>query len=278
MSYEPSYLVIEDPQGGAEQQLFLVHGILGSSKNWRAFCQRFVALNPTWRIVLVDLPAHGMNREAPPPYDLPACGRLILSLVKKLGAPRALIGHSFGGKVVTEASIQLSDNPLGVAVLDCPLLAMESVTRSNSEIGKVIQIIGAIDQPVFRRSTVSELFQEAGFTKSLSGWMATNLIKNPDGEGYVWHFLAEAIPDLLEDYWSKDYHQHLEDPGKEREFLLLKAAQSDRFGPEELAKSQEMAEAGRIQWQELPDAGHWLHIDNPDGLLSVLKQFLSQLY
>ena len=278
MSYIPGHLIVEDPHGGAEQQLFLVHGILGSSKNWRAFAQRLVKENPTWRVVLVDLPAHGMSRQAPGPYELPNCGDQLLALAAKLGAPRAIIGHSFGGKVVAQASSQFGNNPLAVVVLDCPLLAMESTTRTHSEIGQVIKIIGDIELPTSRRSEVSKLFEEAGFSRSLSGWMGTNLIRNPEGEGYVWHFLPQAIPDLLEDYWARDFHEHLENPGGIREFLLVKAEHSDRFGPEEIRRSLELAEEGRIGWQVLPDAGHWLHIDNSTGLLEILGEFLASLY
>ncbi|MFT7617369.1 MAG: pimeloyl-ACP methyl ester carboxylesterase [Planctomycetota bacterium] len=278
MSTDSGYVIVEGPDKDAERQLYLVHGILGSSKNWRSFAKQLVANDPSWRVVLVDLPGHGMSRGVPGPYDLPACGAQLLEIASKVGPPRALIGHSFGGKVVCQASLQFPANPLAVVVLDCPLLAMESVTRTNSEIGKVIEVIQDVPQPSERRSDVARRFESAGFSRSLSGWMATNLVRQDDGAGYVWHFNSEAIPDLLEDYWARDYHEHLENPQKEREFLLVKAEQSDRFGPEEIAKSHALAKDGRIQWVELEKAGHWLHIDNPTGLQAILGEFLSSLY
>ena len=278
MSFELGHSIVEDSEGRAEQQIFLAHGILGSSRNWRSFAQKLVKENPAWRVILVDLPAHGGSREAPGPFTLPGCSDHLINLATRLGRPRVLIGHSFGGKVVTQVSMAFGPEPLAVVVLDCPLLSVESETPSNSEIGSVVDLIDQVLQPVDRRSGVSESFKDAGFSPSLAGWMATNLVRNPNGEGYVWHFNREAIPELLTDYWARDFHAYLNEPGQEREFLLVKAENSDRFSTEEIAQSLALNKVGKAQWRELPNAGHWLHIDNPEGLLEILSGFLSDLY
>ncbi len=262
--------IVESPEG-FDRTLYIVHGIMGSRRNWRGFANRIVHHMPDWRAVLVDLRGHGGSRDlGEAPHDLPSCARDIEALFDELGEPDVLVGHSFGGKVVVQASMDLELRRLGVVVLDCPMREKRDV--GESEVGRVFELLREIELPVKRRSEAARFFEERGFERSLAGWMATNLV---EGEGgHVWHFKVEVLRELLADYWRRDYLDHLENPDRNRRFLLVKAARSDRFDQEELDRSAELVSAGAVEWREIPAAGHWLHIDNPDGLILVLEDFL----
>ncbi|MCB9830847.1 MAG: alpha/beta hydrolase [Planctomycetes bacterium] len=256
---------------GFERTLFLLHGIMGWSRNWRGFARRMVQHLPDWRVVLVDLRGHGTSRDhGVAPHDLPACARDLEDLIAELGSPEVLVGHSFGGKVVVEASRRLDLDGLDVIVLDCPM--RENHRVEDSEVGRVFRLLDRIDQPFTRRSEAQRLFEGEGFGRGLAGWMATNLIEVAGG--WDWHFRIDVLRELLADYWRRDYLDYLDDPGRDRRFLLVKAARSDRFDQEELDRSAELVAMGRVDWRELPAAGHWLHIDNPDGLLQILEDRL----
>ena len=89
------------PQPGtATRNAFVLHGILGSSKNWYSFCRRLVQSLPGWRLILVDLRHHGDSQTDEKPDTLAACADDIATLAHALHVePDAVIGHSFGGKV-----------------------------------------------------------------------------------------------------------------------------------------------------------------------------------
>ncbi|CAN0888061.1 Abhydrolase domain-containing protein C22H12.03 [Linum grandiflorum] len=81
----------------------LLHGILGSRKNWGSFAKRLAQEFPMWQFLLVDLRCHGdsasVSRRGP--HSVSSTALDVLKLVAHLRiTPRVLIGHSFGGKVV----------------------------------------------------------------------------------------------------------------------------------------------------------------------------------
>ncbi|RME20698.1 MAG: alpha/beta hydrolase, partial [Deltaproteobacteria bacterium] len=51
----------------APRSAWVLHGILGSGNNWRAFGRRLVERAPGWKLRLVDLRNHGDTGPAPPP-------------------------------------------------------------------------------------------------------------------------------------------------------------------------------------------------------------------
>ncbi|XP_039047534.1 protein phosphatase methylesterase 1-like [Hibiscus syriacus] len=91
---------------------FILHGLLGSARNWRSFSRSLassLSSSPSseWRMVLVDLRNRGKSAEIEgfdPPHDMvnetKDLGNLINS--KNRGSPDVVIGHSMGGKVALQ--------------------------------------------------------------------------------------------------------------------------------------------------------------------------------
>lgn len=63
---------------------------------------------------------------------------------------------------------------------------------------------------------------------------------------------------------------------------MVRALESDRWTEESvetlrgLAAVPGMADRGVLEYHELPDAGHWVHVDNPQGLLDMIAPSLSK--
>ena len=115
----PSYTCIgaEDaPRSG-----FILHGILGSHRNWRSFARRLAADLNGWRFILVDLRCHGESASMAGPHRLSDCANDLQAIERELAQPiHAVVGHSFGGKVALEWSTRSRPNPAQVIVLDSP--------------------------------------------------------------------------------------------------------------------------------------------------------------
>ena len=40
-------------------------------------------------------------------------------------------------------------------------------------------------------------------------------------------------------------------------------------------RARSMLGSSYLQFHSLPDAGHWVHVDNPDGLFAILVEHLA---
>src|SRR4051812_4343586 len=97
--------------------LVFLHGILGSGANWRTFARQVVAArNGDWGALLVDLRLHGDSQGFAPPHTLETAARDIVEALPRVAdnvPVRAVLGHSFGGKVGMELARQLAASPNG---------------------------------------------------------------------------------------------------------------------------------------------------------------------
>lgn len=257
-AFLPAHRVEGD--AAAPHVAFVLHGIFGSLRNWRGMAQHMVRRHPDWRLVLVDLRNHGDSVGAPPPHTLAACAQDLAHLAAHLGVtPEMVIGHSFGGKV---ALAYARDH--GVArtwVLDAVPGISAPVT---GEVEGVLRMLRSVPMPVARRDDVAVALRAAGFGDAIAQWMTTNL--RPEGEGYVWRFDLDGIEEMLADYGRVDFVPWLRETGAAVD--LVRAERSDRWTPETLRELDGLGPHVRVHL--LRDAGHWVHVDNPSGLLDLL--------
>jgi pimeloyl-ACP methyl ester carboxylesterase len=251
---------------------FVLHGIFGTGRNWKGFADRYARTHPSWRIVLVHLRGHGQSRDAPPPHDLAACVRDLDALADDVGPPKVIWGHSFGGKVALRY-VRDGRHTLSAAwILDAPPGAGPPGGGDpvSSEVGRVLDFVDRLPLPVARRSQVQAALLRQGLSRPVAGWMAGNLV--PDGrDGFRWHFDPSTIRHLLADYWRTDLWAVAAAPPEGTSVHLVRAEDSDRWTPDDVRRLSAIDSPPRVHAHTLPGAGHWLHIDNPDGLLALLS-------
>ena len=242
--------------------LWLLHGILGAGRNWRSFARKLQAQYEGLQVVLVDLRGHGDSHGQSPPHTIEACVQDLLRLAREIGVPDVIAGHSFGGKVALMTAAQ---RPVGLAQvwsLDSPPGIGPSVP---GEIDRVIDSVRNIPLPVHDRQDVVALLLEQGLSRSIAGWMTTNLVRG-DG-GLVWRFELPVIEALLADYFRTDAWPVIEDATLPIGRGVLYATRSERFSLQDKARlDRAAASLVNVHAHALPDAGHWVHVDNPDGL------------
>lgn len=87
---------------------------------------------------------------------------------------------------------------------------------------------------------------------------------------------------MFSSYKRKEYWDLLEHPPPGVEVHIVRAANSDRWSKRELShldeletKSGKAPGEGALRVHVLPDAGHWLHVENPLGLLDLINPSLT---
>ena len=126
-----------------------------------------------------------------------------------------------------------------------------------------------IPMPIPSRQLVVSQLIDHGFGKAVGYWMTTNLRRID--EGFEWRFQLPVIEALLNDYWQCDFWQFLEDPERRPEVHVMLAGKTDWWKGATLERFEANP---RVHVHHLPTAGHWVHIDDPDGMLAALSTSL----
>ncbi|GAV57646.1 Ribosomal_S11 domain-containing protein/Abhydrolase_6 domain-containing protein [Cephalotus follicularis] len=271
---------------------FVLHGLLGSARNWRSF-SRILASSLSnssspleWRFVLVDLRNHGRSAEIEGlngPHDMVNAANDLANLVKFKGWdwPHVVIGHSMGGKVALQFAQSCARGDYGhSASVPKQLWVLDSVPgevikprTGDGEVEKVLQTLQSLPSSVPSRKWLVNHMIELGFSKSLSDWIGSNLKKS--GESETWAFHLDGAIQMFNSYRETSYWPLLEHPPEGMEIVIVRAEKSDRWDPDVNKRLESLASRGdgsegKVSIIDLPNSGHWVHVDNPKGLLDIM--------
>jgi pimeloyl-ACP methyl ester carboxylesterase len=280
VAFVPAHSLVGEP--AAPKLGLLLHGALGSGNNLRSLAVKLAKLRPEYRFCLVDLRHHGESQAAPPPNTLTACAHDLAALIAALGQePEVIAGHSFGGKTSLMFAQLFPGRARQIWVLDSN--PGSQAPSADNEVIRVIEHVRNTTTPAAERAQVVAELMGQGLSAGTSNWLATNLQRQADG--FVWRFDLDAIYELMLDYFRVDLWPVLESGHAESDFRVVVAERSDRWAPESRARLEAMLQTVRAQEQTVraegtvrlhvvPNAGHWLHVDNPAFLLELMAEDL----
>jgi len=106
--------------------LFFLHGLSSNSLFWKRVAQRL----PHRRIIALDQRSHGLSDRPAGGNDPATLVADALSVIRELGAGRALIvGHSWGSTIALELAATHPDAACGILFLDGPIASMSQLMR-----------------------------------------------------------------------------------------------------------------------------------------------------
>ncbi|XP_065881987.1 uncharacterized protein [Euphorbia lathyris] len=264
----------------------LLHGILGSRKNWGTFTRRLAQEFPMWQFLLVDLRCHGDSAALKKrgPHTVASTAFDVLKLVARLRlTPRILIGHSFGGKValsMVEQAAKPLARPVRAWVLDATPGKVRAGGDGEDHPAELISFLSKLPKEVSSKREVVNALLQAGFSNDVAQWVVTNLQPIASGgpsSGFSWVFDLEGISEMYRSYEETNLWKFVENLPRGVHVNFLKAERSlHRWALEDLQRihaAEDIAseEGGGVEMHVLEDAGHWVHADNPDGLFKILS-------
>lgn len=245
----------------------LLHGILGSARNVRGLAVALARAAPQWSVLAVDLRHHGASANPPPPDTVDGCCADIARLCSHLGLrPRAVIGHSFGGKVALRMLARPLPTLRYAAMLDTLPHLQAQDDADDQGVAHVIAAVQRIAMPQPDRQSALLALRGQGLSDPLCQWMATNLTATPDG--MRWQFNLNGIAAMLQDYFAMDCWPVLREPPPEVAIDLVRGGRSPRWTPEILRQCATLP--ANVRLTTLPNAGHWLHVDDLAGVVAVV--------
>lgn len=249
--------------------------------------------HPAWQVLLVDLRSHGESPSATfesllGPSSVDTAASDVLNLLRHLRIfPNTLVGHSFGGKVVLSMIEQFGPRlprPVSVWVLDAVPGTIADARRTNKtgvshadHPRHLIRTLCAMQLPISNRSELVQRLLAEGFSDPIARWVATNLRPSSGNNGasgnLVWTFDLQGISSMYESYENKSHWELLEQPPQGLSVHFVRAEHSSfRWSGGTAERIKALGHAVHL----LRDAGHWVHTDNPRGLLDIMGMAFGQ--
>ena len=116
---------------GSGRVVVLIHGSPGNAKAWARVGERLAA---RYRVIAPDLPGYGESTPQPPGRepDVGYAGELVEALIRRVGPPAALAGHSYGGVVALAVALR-GHVPVGALALFEPVALKVLAMAGESE-------------------------------------------------------------------------------------------------------------------------------------------------
>jgi pimeloyl-ACP methyl ester carboxylesterase len=263
-------LVKASPDATPERFIVFLHGILGQGNNWRGIARQLVKVRPTWGALLVDLRAHGDSRHLAPPDTLDAAADDVARLVRTLPVG-AVLGHSFGGKVAV-ALLERFRVPKLFVVDSQP--GARPDRRGSEGTMAVVRMLSELPDHFVSREAFMAHVHAAGYGDSMAKWLAMSLDR-VDG-GFRFGLDVARIEALLDDYFARDLFPLLDPPVAGTDVHLIIAGRSSVWSEDEREKARALAarHPDAVHVHVLERADHWVHVDDPEGLLAILEEAL----
>jgi esterase len=257
------------------------HGILGNKNNWKSFAKKLTELQPTTTAVLVDLRRHGDAHDARYRDVDDTVRGAGADVVRTLAAhghvPKVLVGHSWGGKCMLSLALdRVFPHLTHVVVVDSPPGVRTFHGGAGEEVERVVDAVSSLPDGLARdRRHLVEVLTGLGLSMPIAQWMTTNVVPRDggatdDGLTLQWRFELPAVRRMLTDFGALDLWPqllaHRAPPGVH----MVRGGRSDRWKPDEQQKLADAVAAGVVVDTVLPSAGHWVHTDDPAGLMNVV--------
>jgi pimeloyl-ACP methyl ester carboxylesterase len=248
--------------GHRGSRVVFAHGLFGQGRNWTQIGK---ALADRHRVLLVDLPHHGRS-----PWDDHFDYLRIADQVAGLldaDDPVALVGHSLGGKVAMVLALRHPDLVERLCVVDVSPVAYDRLSEFQ---GYVTAMRGLRLDAVSQRSDADAALAVAVPDATVRGFLLQNLRR--DGDGWRWQVNLDVLgADLpVIGGWPED--QLAGAPPYRGPVLWVAGARSDYVTPEYAGAMDRWFPGNRLV--TVKGAGHWVHSEQPEVFLEVLRRFL----
>lgn len=239
------------------------HGLFGQGKNWTTVAK---ALAADHRVLLVDMPDHGRSAWTDR-FDYVEVADRVAELFSAED-PVALVGHSMGGKAAMVLALRHPELVERLCVVDVSPVDYEA----RSEFAGYIAAMQALDlEALEHRRDADRALAEAVPSPTVRSFLLQNLRRGDTG--WSWQpNLALLGRDLSAlGGWPEDaLAGH---PAYDGRTLWIAGEDSAYVEPHYDAEMKRWFP--RYRKVTIKGAGHWVHSEQPEVFLEVLRRFLA---
>lgn len=244
---------------GEGAHVVLLHGLFGQGSNVRGVAR---ALQSDFTTHCVDLPDHGRSAWLEQ-ASLDTYADCVAAWMDAQGIDRAhILGHSLGGKVAMQLALSRPERVDKLVVADVAPVAYQG---NHDVIVAALEAVAA--EQCASRAEAEVILNDAIADPGVVGYLLMGLARV--GEHYTWRFHLQGL---------KAGYARLREPptGAERYMgsaLFLRGADSGYIQPQH--ESEIAKRFPNSTLITLEEAGHWLHIDQPEAFNAAVSAFLA---
>ena len=243
--------------GETGQVIVIIHGLFGSSDNWRGIAK---SLSTDYQVYSIDLPNHGRSQHSDEMgyQDMAA---LFGQLWQELQLDDiVLIGHSIGGKLAMVLAEQYQDLIAKLIVVD---IAPKAYPNRHQEIFNALLSLDL--KLLTNRREADQALSRTITDKAIRQFLLMNLIVD-NGE-LSWRINLPAIIENYPELMAEAKQQSSDIPT-----LFIKGGKSDYIEPGDMRLIQSYFPNNQLK--TIAEVGHWVHAESPSLFLTAVNEFL----
>lgn len=255
---------VEMGEGRGRPPVVLLHGLYDSLRTWTHVDARLAADR---RVLLLDLPGHGLSDRPDASYALAWYARVVARWIVALGLAEVdVVGHSFGGGVAQ------------MLLLECPERIRRLVLVASGGLGREIRpvlrlasvpvVVETFGQPFMGFGTRLALRAGSGFSKKDIEELAAMNAKPGSARAF-----ARTVRDIID--WRGQRRGFFERVNEVAQLPPIAVFWGDRDRIIPIAHGRKLVKALEgVVFVTFEGCGHYLHREQPDAFVRALRAFL----
>lgn len=262
-SPSPALHTVERGESGS--RVVFLHGLFGQGRNWSTIGKELAVDH---RVTLVDLPDHGRS----PWTDRIDYVDMAQRVAEVLPGPATVVGHSMGGKVAMVLALTRPDLVERLVVADMsPVDYGDEAGATGGVLGYARILLGLDLTDVRTREDADRVLAAQVPERTIRSFLLQNLHR--DGDGWRW---AANLEHIVRDgatlaAWPEEA---LRGTAPYDGPVLWLGGERSGYVRDEFAPAMRRW-FPRYRKVVINDAGHWLHSEQPEVFVSVLRRFLA---
>lgn len=275
------------------KSLVCLHGILGSKKNWRTPSNMFTKMYPQFHAVAMDHRGHGLSGTSlPGEHTVASCAKDVLRTLQQGNLPAVfrdapptiICGHSYSGKVVLSMLdiLQKENAPLPehVWVLDSMPghYDLDLDASHQNSVSGIIGEIMALPAEFESKAWVEDHLKSKRIPKGVVDWLSTNIIQVEEVDGtpknpkaFRYSFDIKIVKPLFDNFCHLSMWDFLDTYSGSAHIHFIRAGKNGAWTQETLDRFAKLiATNDKIHLYTMPHVGHWLHAEDPNGVLDMI--------
>lgn len=252
----------------------ILHGLYGSSDNWVTVARK---LADQYTIYLVDQRNHGRSQHQEE-HSYPLMADDLNELMVSEGIEKSIfIGHSMGGKTAMQFAAMYPGKVSTLIIVDIGPGGYAETDNYSPQVISHLNIVNAMLSVDFSKLTtrgeidniLAQTIKDAGIRQ----FIMKNVQRNSDNS-FDWKLnieaLLKALPAIMgpikveKDYRTNDYP-----------VFFIKGELSNYISPSQEFLIKVYFPEAKIE--SITGAGHWVHADQPEEFMNVLRKCLSAI-